>query len=379
MSAARAKLDALDGLRGVAAFFVVLHHMATNRLLPSNPLLIHGSMLVDTFFVISGFVLAYQYADRIHAVSDIPMFLRRRVARIWPLHAAILMAMMLPRAAGVLLHGPENSPLFDPTSHHSLGAWFASLTMLHAMGLYDHGVWNGPSWTLSVEFFTYMLFALVAMYGARGLRVAAMLFVVGALFSMVLLGSYMAVPVQYSFLRCVAGFFLGVLLLTPYQAFERALPRGAIIATLGEAISFAVCIVLLFLGPRSAWSLMFPFACSSLVLLLAVPRGAFAATLSRQPFQAIGTWSLGIYLLHVPLLNTLWSLQVPMSHIGLRFDAQWGGRESIIFLVLTIVLAAAGHRFLERPARNLLSGLRARKPSLTPPVAILSAVNRELP
>lgn len=88
------ELRALTGARGVAAWFVVLFHLRAALGVSDGVqrFLAKGYLAVDFFFLLSGFVIWLSYANRI-AVQRwraIPGFLRRRVARIWPLHLVML-------------------------------------------------------------------------------------------------------------------------------------------------------------------------------------------------------------------------------------------------------------------------------------------------
>ena len=95
-AAAAPHLEALTGIRGLAAWAVVLFHLRVSlvTVLPGWGMAIaaKGYLAVDLFFMLSGFVLWYNYADRLRSGgwAATSQFWWRRVARIWPLHAAIL-------------------------------------------------------------------------------------------------------------------------------------------------------------------------------------------------------------------------------------------------------------------------------------------------
>ncbi|MCK1675311.1 acyltransferase [Bradyrhizobium sp. 150] len=375
MENSSARLDALDGLRGFAAFYVVLHHMSTNRLLPAYPILLHGSMLVDTFFVISGFVMAYQYRARLDSVSSAASFVRRRFARIWPLHAAILCTMMIPRLVGLVLNGATGSPLFQAAGDHSLASWLASLTLLNGMGLYDYAVWNGPSWTVSVEFFAYLVFAAAALRGGRWLNSIALTIVIGASTILIAKGIYLAGPIQYSFLRCLVGFFCGVLAMAGYDFLATRHVLDKTKAIVVEGVFFALAILLLWFGSAST-GLAFPPVCGILVAVLALGRSPLARLLSSRFFQRLGAWSLAMYLLHIPLLNALWSADSWTTYVDLHFRFGWGTRESIVFLVLVLGIAALAHNLLEKPARDWLGG-RGRRVYVPTPASLPAVVSGE--
>ena len=89
-SHAQPRFLALDSLRGLLALFVVLFHLPVDSHVRDLPLVMHGYLFVDYFFVLSGFVIAHSYGSRIEDGRQGRDFLIKRVARVWPLHAVML-------------------------------------------------------------------------------------------------------------------------------------------------------------------------------------------------------------------------------------------------------------------------------------------------
>jgi len=81
---------ALDSLRGLAALLVVLHHINGAGYLLSLPLFRYGSLAVDFFFVLSGFVIAANYGERLTQGFSIGRFMALRLGRVYPLHLVVL-------------------------------------------------------------------------------------------------------------------------------------------------------------------------------------------------------------------------------------------------------------------------------------------------
>ena len=79
------RYELLDGLRGVAALFVILYHFgeafATS---PTDQMFNHGYLAVDFFFVLSGFVIGYAYDGRWSKGMTPGRFMLRRVIRLQP-------------------------------------------------------------------------------------------------------------------------------------------------------------------------------------------------------------------------------------------------------------------------------------------------------
>ena len=93
-------LAALTGLRGIAAWWVVFYHarLSLTEWMPEagTAIAASGYLAVDLFFMLSGFVMWLNYGERLRreGAAGAPAFWWRRFARIWPLHAAVLGAMV---------------------------------------------------------------------------------------------------------------------------------------------------------------------------------------------------------------------------------------------------------------------------------------------
>src|ERR1700712_169365 len=94
------ELRSLTGLRGVAAVLVVLDHY-WQGVAPTNPaktLLAHGYLAVDLFFVLSGFVMTFNYASLFqegYSFAAFRLFLSRRIARVYPLYLVCTLVAFL--------------------------------------------------------------------------------------------------------------------------------------------------------------------------------------------------------------------------------------------------------------------------------------------
>ena len=160
-------------MRAVAALWVVLFHLN----LASTPVhgrlgsvVAHGEFGVDLFFILSGFVLSLVYADRLPEKFGWPAyraFLCRRSAKLYPMHLITLLAMVVLVGAARHLHynftaGAENT-------------WWTALCsalMVHALGLTRSLSWNGPSWSVSAEWFAYAVLFMPMVYLLRRVRTA---------------------------------------------------------------------------------------------------------------------------------------------------------------------------------------------------------------
>jgi len=203
---------ALDALRGICALCVCLFHFRA-----AGPLaqlgFVRGSWLfVDFFFVLSGFIIAANYRERLISGGFLRRFIILRLGRIYPLHLVMLLAFVVMEAVGLLLHskGLMQRPTFEgPTA---VPAIFTNLALLQIFGLHRGLTWNGPSWSIAAEFWTYILFALAARATGAALEkwlAAAAVTAVAILLAVTPNG--INVSQDWSLFRCVYGFAIGAM------------------------------------------------------------------------------------------------------------------------------------------------------------------------
>ena len=153
------QLDALTGLRFLAAAAVFVSHtkgwFAIENFHP-GPI---GSAAVGFFFVLSGFILSHVYRGASETTSAGRFYLAR-FARIWPMHIACL---ALVCATPQLQAPPYSAEQWVHFANHILLIQSWTLDAVWAQA------WNGPAWSLSAEAFFYLLFPLLAQRSNRTL------------------------------------------------------------------------------------------------------------------------------------------------------------------------------------------------------------------
>jgi len=167
-------MNFLTSIRGLAALLVVFYHIK-HYLLPLAflgvfyPLFADGYLAVDFFLVLSGFIISYKYAVDFKAgvSANYLDFMSRRLARIYPLHAFVMLCFLtLPIGLYVTGRGYDSSTF-------GVGSFLAKLFLVDLwwVGTPTWDNWNVPSWTISGELFAYLIFPLfVYVYQAVGTR-----------------------------------------------------------------------------------------------------------------------------------------------------------------------------------------------------------------
>jgi peptidoglycan/LPS O-acetylase OafA/YrhL len=97
----RAFLGSLESLRGVAALLVALYHVSWLNPTRYQGLVLNSYLMVDLFFVLSGFVMCHGYGHRIRNRAELGDFLVLRIGRLYPLHVAMLLVFLVREAVKV--------------------------------------------------------------------------------------------------------------------------------------------------------------------------------------------------------------------------------------------------------------------------------------
>jgi peptidoglycan/LPS O-acetylase OafA/YrhL len=346
------ELLALTSIRGIAAWWVVLFHLRL-LLAPWVPtavirLLAQGNLAVDLFFILSGFVIALNYGDRLagdwRATGD---FLFRRFARIYPLHLLIL-AGFAAYAGAAILFGTATLEGQDP------GYFAASLLLVQNWGFFGALKWNVPAWSISTEAFAYLLFPILLrlLPLRRAWLLVSIVLLLGLsvpLFFAATDTSFPDAVPQTGLFRCVVQFAMGMLLC---ELWRRLHGRRLATPLFAAAVLLGLAYALLGLPVVSlAWA--------ALVLGLALT--------GKGPLHApvlvwLGRISYATYLCHYLALTIF------------KFLVLEPGRPvppSLLILYLLIVLAASAllyHGF-ERPAQDWLLARWKRRRAATPALA----------
>ena len=289
------EIKPLTAVRGIAACYVVLYHSFRTRGTALN----HGYLAVDLFFVLSGFVMSLSYErmfiDTV-TVRNYVDFILRRLGRIYPLY-------LLTTISSLTLILFRQLPLTDGRPVRSTLPY--NMFMVQAWGF--SGSINYPSWSISTEWFAYLLFPFLIVILYRRNPVIMPLATALSGTALVWL-AFMPTPVgvehrsgpldcawNYSFLpvlRCLAEFTAGI---STYRLSKSAAIRewpGWSIAT----PILALAIVLLLFIPSTDLAVVFLFPAA--VLALSCDAGPVRRVLSTGPLVLLGDLSFAIYLLH---------------------------------------------------------------------------------
>ena len=345
----RPALPALTGLRAVAAVWVVLFHYREDllaleqQLAPLDTFMRGGYLGVDLFFALSGFILAYTYADRMRTFTwrGSRGFVRNRFARVWPVHVVTLHVDLAIAALVGTLGVTEGG------HRRTVDAYLENLAMVHYW-VNDRPSFNSPAWSISAEWFAYLLAPLLFVLVARVRRAATALALAGLAYgAMVAVFATMALPngnLEGMFYVRIMGEFLGGMLLCLAWVRGRArLERFAWVLPMSLAVVAVV-------PAASAGRYWMAPALGLGIAGLAASSGWLVQVLSRPWLVAAGEASFALYMVHM--------LVEPLVHAG-RVWAEGSVWQSAL-VVTAFVLSLGGLSWLvltkvERPARRWLT------------------------
>jgi peptidoglycan/LPS O-acetylase OafA/YrhL len=317
----RTEISTLTSLRGVAALTVLIFHVIPD---------FRGYLAVDLFFLLSGFVLTHVYREIELTRQSYFKFLKARLARIYPVHLMMLVVLL---------------PMLDTRPDFSSGGLLSSLLLMHSPW---HSIcWNYPSWSISAEWHSYLLFPILILnYRTRSnnillVTLAVCAGVVGL--TGLILGSENISNTIVVLLRCLPEFISGIV-------FYIILERGCLPKWISRDITFCLsaAMLLLFEWVHVPDGLMVCIL-GMILLTSATNQGRSAALLNCHVFAYLGYISYSLYMVQMVVWAVLMStLQILTSSMLYK----------VLFVGLCFLSAAIISPTFEYPARNWLKRVK---------------------
>jgi peptidoglycan/LPS O-acetylase OafA/YrhL len=352
------EIRALTGLRGIAALVVFFAH--TRETLETRGLSIHIPTLierlflssgrqVDIFFVLSGFVLALIYRDWFaSSVTRVGygQFLRRRFARIYPLHVFMLILVIAFVYAAHIFHARTINGL----ERYELSSLPASILLMQAWGFLgnDPGHWNRPAWSVSIEALAYLIFPfyILLTYKLEKSRPWLLFIAVSCCGFLLNASTHWGLAGYPGIARGLSEFMLGCATIGFYGSQVDNWLRSR----LGSTLAFGALLVCFALTPDTG----FVIALFTAPLLLALcGNNAVVSLFCNRPVFFLGEISYSIYLGHFLFSTVSYRLiSVPWMQTG---PLQLGA--GLCFIILFVLVGATVTYFtIERPGRDLFRG-----------------------
>ncbi|WP_306049670.1 acyltransferase family protein [Oceaniradius stylonematis] len=315
----------------------------------------HMNPLLDMFFVLSGFLIYERYHDRVLTRGAYGRFVLRRLSRLYPLHLATLgffAAVGMAAHAGLIEAGGIDS-------RYDMSQLLTNLFLLQAWGVHDTLTFNYVSWSLSGEWFAYLMLPVLAFAGLR-MGLAGLVAVLALTLAGLEWASRDATDYSQTWYdakswgagRIFADFTFGAILFRIV---------GRLPARLGSRpagwMFLGLSIVTMFAGMGTYVALAL-IGCA-IVCVALVERQPDSASSLLTGLAPVTILSYGIYMWH-PVMETLFFSGV--------WKLAFGAPETSLFYLLaavpvvaTFVVAALSLRFFETPAARAIMALGDRQ------------------
>lgn len=335
---AKQKFRNIESLRGIAAISVVFYHFNIGS--HFNNVFFHNAwLMVDFFFVLSGFVIALNYRDRLTSIPQLVNFQKKRFLRLYPLHFIMLIAFLGIEIAKYIFEVKfginANIPAF---TSNDLTAFIANLMLVQNWAI-THLTFNYPSWSISAEFFTYGIFGAIVLLAGKSEKKLYLFTILVVLISGLMLSEKgMSEDNVSGPLRCLYSFFIGVVTFKIFSETKQQKKSGSSIPSL---LLIFVCIysVIAFGNERSGVTILIPFvfALTILSLVLTSEQALINRALDQTILVYLGTVSYGIYMIHA----FIWWIWVQSLKFIFAFPTETLPNGEVIVVVDNIYLADA--------------------------------------
>lgn len=385
MEGAKMHFRVLDSWRGIAALLVAIFHLNVFSAIYSLDFIRNAYLFVDFFFVLSGFVITHSYADRLGTLEGLGTFAIRRLGRLWPLHAVVLLAFIVVEGAravsaarGVSFYKP---PFSGATSLDSI---LTNLAFAQSFGIEQQLTWNPPSWSICAEFWTYLIFAGALFIATTWLRRTR--FATEALIVAILIGSAsilvlfarhgMDATYDLGLVRCIYGFMVGHLTYRLWQAASR-IKFNAGFLEVGVLIAIAGYVSI---AGHTGYSFLAPLVFAVVVFVFAFEAGPVSSLMLNRGNAWLGRISYSIYMWQAFIIFNFVDRPVSMlekmtGHVFTTIEGAGSalGSEAgklivlgghvvpivvtLLFLGLLVAVASVSYYLIEKPGQELFARL----------------------
>ena len=361
----------LDLARAVAAICVVLQHYQHFYSITPNvyqdsfvrnqqpfyeiikPFYLFGSVAVQFFFILSGFIFFFMYKDLIFSKSiSFKNFIILRLSRLYPLHLLTLFIMLFLQ----LLYNYLNDSYFIYEGNNFKN-FILNFLLIHQWGFTTQWSFNNPSWSISVEFLLYIIFFLVSIIGIKNLSHSLLSLTIVLIFFVIIQPEVTDLMIGfvcfyiggvtyfiYIYLKKIINMnktkkFLSVLFLVIINIIVFGRFLNSYFITLQSNLEFLIGERLLLL----LYFIKFPL----IILTLALMQNFFQNL--GKSLRLLGDISYTIYLVHVPI-ETIYSL-IDTQITQINYDNNYF---FITYFTTVFLISFLIFRYFEIPLKNYL-------------------------
>jgi peptidoglycan/LPS O-acetylase OafA/YrhL len=332
----------LDGIRGLLALSVVLGHWLGSRLGWGNVNFSHSYISVDGFFILSGFVLSYVYAEKLkNGTISLVCYFLHRLARLYPLHILTMFFIFL-----IYSNFYQAFPFQKP-----LETAFYNLFLLHGLGFAHSWNWNDPSWSISVEFFGSVL-AIPILIKIRNNLLLATVSAIGYIIVIANHHNLMAATDVHFYIfssgiiKSISGMSLGVMVRNLTIDHSSVKTNNIKIYLLQIISMITVSYFIYTKDSVLSYDGLVIIAITYIVYSTTSYNTFLTKLLSCNLLSGLGKISFSLYLLHTPLMLTLDQISF--------FRGKGFLIQSFIFSILILLISIIGYNLFELPSYKYL-------------------------
>jgi len=351
------RFEVLDSFRGLCAICVVVYHLHFLGSITELSFFRGSSIFVEFFFVLSGFVLAHGYGFR--PDQSFKPYFKARFFRLYPLHLFMLLVFVFLEAGkwGVLKVGgiTLNNPAF--TNDYALQGIIPNLFLIHAWTPFTNPLsFNTPSWSISIEFYMYILLFLTIVLFHRFRQMVWLLIPVWMFSLMAIESDLFVSPVM----RGLSGFFGGAFFYVVYRRYSQKITVPYNLSTLIEVI-LVISVVYVVQSDLEYRSIAATSLFYIVVFCFAFESGAVSKSLKYRFFQHSGKLSYSIYMTHAAIIYLLTSIMVIIQKIsgvevapmmeGVRYfttgNVMINNLSVMVILIMVMIVSNMTYRYIE--------------------------------
>ena len=350
------KLDALETYRAFAALMIAAVHFRLDT--PVVDHFLATGIFVPFFFTLSGYVIYYNYSDKIENFSNLIDFGKKRFLRLYPLHIFFLLIFLLieilrffaEKEYGLLSN-------IEPFTKNNTYSFICNLLLLQTF--LAENTFNTPSWSISAEYYTYLVFGVLFIKKTRNIFI--LIFII--LMTILLFRISSAVDFGpsttiFSFIDCIYCFLIGVIFCKLYYI----LNNNKYFLQYSNPVSI-VLIILNIISIKNFtgnYQFFFPFLFGCLILFSSEinKKTLYGRFICNGFFVYLGKISYSIYLSHLlifwvvtQILRFLFDVETYIEegtgYLLLSLDVLTSTLIALICYILTIIFSSITYKFIE--------------------------------
>lgn len=372
------RFTVLDSFRGICALCVVFHHFNITGSMTEWSLFRNATYMVEFFFVLSGFVLTHAYSKREFDWNKMRSFAVSRTFRLFPLHVFMLIVFILlelikliAQSKGVDFNKPAftgvNAPIQILPNLLLLQAWLPSAATLS---------FNYPSWSISIEYYLYVIFALLMFSLRKASKTIVLAFFAISTIAFLALVFPITTSVKVEALNGLSCFFGGAVTYFIYKRFQPT-KLNPLLFSLLEIVMLLLCyfsVTMQYDFKNVATSMIF---CMT-IYVFSFEAGIVSSLLAKAFFEFFGKISFSIYMTHAAVIFIAISIAMAYekffgkeltysittkSHSTLRYMDLGSGfyNNALALIIVSIVIAVSYFTYRVIEVRSISAGKRFSK------------------